>query len=585
MSDSMIKVIAEYLVKNESEMQEFREELQGLGHDVDKVKEQTEKATEADGYHAFSQKELRGAIGEVSNAYHMVKDAVVDAYGEYATAIEATRDLALASETTAEEASILLQVLDDYQINSEDITAASRAMKEKGLVPTIETLAELADRFVAIEDPARRVQFAQDNLGKSYAKYLNALSKGGDVLRENANEVNRALVFNDEQVKNYEEQRLALDALSDEYKGAKVAVGAFFGEMILADKTLEENLDRLRELDESQGKTTQNYRFLTEEQKDSIAQMEHSAAVAEYYRAQLAATGDTALDVAADLEDLQKANADVISGAIALTDSQKDFQKGQDETTKKIGEYQAKLAELFPWETEKRAEILGQIGELEQKYQDDAAAFEDASRRRIAMMAIEQIAMSDGLAGFSEIEQAKAFNLLETLGVTESSAARRVIAEQVVAKAMADGTLAAQDMNRVLQMMVDKGYTIEVALNAITRVTGALSGFNPQAQAGGYAYQAANRNRPQGFQSGGISMGPESGHWELLHGDEAVIPLRGGAVPVAMAGNSAGRGGSSITINLYVQSPITILDQQNALATLTPLVELAVKELQGIGVL
>jgi hypothetical protein len=53
----------------------------------------------------------------------------------------------------------------------------------------------------------------------------------------------------------------------------------------------------------------------------------------------------------------------------------------------------------------------------------------------------------------------------------------------------------------------------------------------------------------EGFASGGISMGPDSGHMELLHGNEAVIPLANGAVPVRMLnGGSAGP-----PINLTVQ--------------------------------
>jgi hypothetical protein len=53
----------------------------------------------------------------------------------------------------------------------------------------------------------------------------------------------------------------------------------------------------------------------------------------------------------------------------------------------------------------------------------------------------------------------------------------------------------------------------------------------------------------EGFASGGISMGPDSGHMELLHGNEAVIPLASGAVPVRLLnGGSAGP-----PINLTVQ--------------------------------
>ena len=42
--------------------------------------------------------------------------------------------------------------------------------------------------------------------------------------------------------------------------------------------------------------------------------------------------------------------------------------------------------------------------------------------------------------------------------------------------------------------------------------------------------------RGQGFADGGIAQGPGSGHLQLLHGTEAVIPLKGGGVPVQLSG-------------------------------------------------
>jgi len=51
-----------------------------------------------------------------------------------------------------------------------------------------------------------------------------------------------------------------------------------------------------------------------------------------------------------------------------------------------------------------------------------------------------------------------------------------------------------------------------------------------------------------GYQSGGISTGPESGHMELLHGTEAIIPLEHGSVPVQLMGISGGSNGEDIQL-------------------------------------
>lgn len=56
-----------------------------------------------------------------------------------------------------------------------------------------------------------------------------------------------------------------------------------------------------------------------------------------------------------------------------------------------------------------------------------------------------------------------------------------------------------------------------------------------------------------GYAGGGVAYGPTAGHWELLHGTEAVIPLRGGAVPVTIqggGGESVSFAGATFNVNL-----------------------------------
>lgn len=49
-------------------------------------------------------------------------------------------------------------------------------------------------------------------------------------------------------------------------------------------------------------------------------------------------------------------------------------------------------------------------------------------------------------------------------------------------------------------------------------------------------YDGSSSDGIGGYRYGGISYGPESGHWELLHGVEAVVPLKDGAIPVDLSG-------------------------------------------------
>jgi murein DD-endopeptidase MepM/ murein hydrolase activator NlpD len=54
-------------------------------------------------------------------------------------------------------------------------------------------------------------------------------------------------------------------------------------------------------------------------------------------------------------------------------------------------------------------------------------------------------------------------------------------------------------------------------------------------------YKQSLEQLPQ-HATGGIAAGPDSGHLAMLHGTEAVIPLAGGAIPVAISGGAAGKG-------------------------------------------
>jgi hypothetical protein len=74
---------------------------------------------------------------------------------------------------------------------------------------------------------------------------------------------------------------------------------------------------------------------------------------------------------------------------------------------------------------------------------------------------------------------------------------------------------------------------------------------------GGAAFDVYH-NVTGGFADGGIAYGPQTGHLELLHGTEAVIPLGRGSIPVIVKSEPAASARSSSTpavghINIYPQ--------------------------------
>ena len=467
--------------------------------------------------------------------------ALASSYADYQKYAGAVRDVALASGTTAEESSRLLQVFDDFQISTEDVTAAMKAMKSNGMVPTIDTLADLADKYQAIQDPAKKLQFVYDNLGRSGTKFLNVLQQSSASLREQAGAISDSLVLTDDEIRKAEQARLAIDAYSDAIQGAKIALGSFVGSQIVAN----DNHAKAIEILKAEGVTVARGVENTQAYRDALQQLENAelGAVrsAEAHGAALDGDAVSMTNAATAARDLSMSNEDLINGAIAQTDANKAFQKSQDDIMAQIGELQSKKGELYDWETGKRQEIDEQISALQEKYAEDAAAFEEASNRKLVMMSIEKIAMLDGEKGFSEAEAAKALALAETAGVAEAAAIREVIAMDQISTAIATSTLKAQDLDRTLEMM-KKGYTIEVAMQIISH---SISGANVGHEQGQGGLQG-------GFADGGISTGPASGHTELLHGTEAVIPLKGGSIPVQLQGGGGGGGGNGMDMLLMM---------------------------------
>jgi hypothetical protein len=337
----------------------------------------------------FSWTELRSAYSvavEVFQAGKQVFDATFGAFQDYAQDV---RDLSIATGTGAEEASTLLQVLDDFQISADSAQTAARALKEKGLSPTVDTLAELSDQFLAIEDPAKRLDFAQQNLGRSYKDYLNLLSQGSAKIRENADAVNKNLILTDQQIKDAEKERLALDALSDSWQGLKVQVGAFLGEEILANQSRRDYIELTGEAAMVNG-------VLTEEYIAYNAQLERGAAMTELYNEQMAEQVEITEEDTEAIKAVSDANE-------AMLQSMSDFQGIADTYNEKTGELEEKQNELlaekqklieqgYSEEGEKISEINQKLAENIQAQQDATEAARIALKEKVAAMVEAQLA-------------------------------------------------------------------------------------------------------------------------------------------------------------------------------------------------
>lgn len=142
---------------------------------------------------------------------------------EYAQQV---RDLSTISGESTEETSRMIQVLDDYQLTAQDAETATRILTKNGYAPTIETLAQLSDQYLQINDAQERNKFIIDNLGRSGMQWVNLLKQGGAALREQSAAIDENLILTSDAVQSAEDYRLALDAWNDSVMGVKIAIGS-----------------------------------------------------------------------------------------------------------------------------------------------------------------------------------------------------------------------------------------------------------------------------------------------------------------------------------------------------------------------
>jgi len=266
-------------------------------------------------------------------------------------------------------------------------------------------------------------------------------------------------------------------------------------------------------------------------------------------------------DAAKALKEATAVRQGMLSLITSIASENKTFADRQAEVTQKMAENRAEAEKLYPWQKQ-------QIDELDAKYlemQDSYNANAEAHRMAMGKIQYDLFVTKLSVDGITSAEYAMIQQAGVMFGVFDEGSARTAGNMDAVAQAVADGKLRVEDMDAALRRM-EKGYSIDIVLNTISQITGGW-----HANSGSAAQQAGI---VAGFQGGGIATGPQSGHWELLHGNEAVIPLERGSVPVQMQGG----GGGNININLTISSPVTVMDQQQAQNVLLPFIVSGVRE-------
>lgn len=226
-SEARLRIVLDAINNAGDELKRLQDDLKGTGEKAKEAKggfgELAGKFEELTGVSVTSALTLGGVGAAVGTVAKIVSDSI-GRYGEYA---EQVRDLSYAYSLTTEQSSELIQVLDDARVAPASLETAFRSMVDKGIQPTVENLAKMADEFVSIHDPVERAEFLSEQFGsKAGPEMAKALGLGGDALRQYGKDAKDAgLLLNDADMAAAERLKQAQDSLADAQLNFDKAVG------------------------------------------------------------------------------------------------------------------------------------------------------------------------------------------------------------------------------------------------------------------------------------------------------------------------------------------------------------------------
>lgn len=360
-----------------------------------------DKVTDSTGDVSLSMADLNAGIEIAQKAFQMLNqalDATVGFTVEYAKEV---RDLSRTIGATPDDASKLIQVADDVNVSYGTLTSALEAGIRKGVKPTVDGLAQMADEYNAIQDPIERTKYLMDNFGRSGADLAPLMELGAAGIREAGDAAEAAgLVMNTQAVQAARNYEIAMDNLSDTIGGVKISIGNFLIPVLnqasdalnwilhgneLVNNALAEHADEVFNTSESyQDYSDELYRAADEahrvveangdlyDENGNLIQSNYVLDEQEYKLAksfkETADAGDDRKEAINEMAESAKSAADWFADLENRMSSLAYLMKG--DLGNEIDDFNEKQGEI----TDKIGELQGSLSDLEQSYTDNTAA-------------------------------------------------------------------------------------------------------------------------------------------------------------------------------------------------------------------
>lgn len=202
------------------------------------------------------------------------------------------------------------------------------------------------------------------------------------------------------------------------------------------------------------------------------------------------------------------------------------------------------------------------IAETGSSYQEIVGLMQQvgaASEEQLRKLAYNNLLAKLSVDGLTESEAALAEQAGISLGIFDASSAGIAKSLDELNADFAAGRISVQQYTAAIKAIPTSVTTV---VNLVNR---------------GVPPTVAQRALQSGYAEGGISTGPQSGHLEMLHGTEAVIPLKNGSVPVDLSG------GGAISVTINHSSMFSLADLDRAKDELIPVILAGLEEAKAQG--
>lgn len=388
-----------------------------------------------------------------SAALEFVGNTLVNTVKDTLAYDDAVRQLAYVSGQGAEESSRLIQVLDDFKLSSNDVLTATKALTKQGLSPTLETLAALSDQYNTLNPGQERAEFLMKNFGKTGLQFAEAMSKGGDALREMGNEVEKSLIRTDAQIAKTRLAELAFDRWADKVEALKVTVGSgLIGVLDGSTKEIQDNAQAIFRATNGYNFNTNAINKYTDAQRAAWEEAQRMATEQYLLANGMDISTDKTNDLTMSLEEqeaamraVSSANQDFLSIMGDIQASEEDFADRNKSLIEKRIELEGKraqeIAKGWAMDAEKVKEYDQALAENDEAIRENAREHELANRK-IVLGLLERKLMQDGILDDKELlwllEKGKAWGIYSDTIIAETRAAideaNRLIAGLVTEK-------------------------------------------------------------------------------------------------------------------------------------------------------